>query len=41
MVHKPQDYKQEIELMCVNLRYGAGITVKFLELPIKDFTNRS
>jgi hypothetical protein len=41
MVHKPQEYKQEIELMHVNLRYAASITVKLLELLIKDFTNRS
>jgi hypothetical protein len=41
MVHKPHEYKQKIELMHVNLRYGASITVKFLELLIKDFTNRS
>jgi hypothetical protein len=41
MVHNAQEYKQEIELMHVNLMYGASITVKFLELIIKDFTNKS
>jgi hypothetical protein len=37
MVHKPQEYKQEIELMHVNLRYGASITVKFVELLVGTF----
>jgi hypothetical protein len=30
MVHKPQEYEQEIELMHVNNRYGASITMTLL-----------